>query len=566
MKKIVSLVLALCLVLMMGTAFADESTYSGSISVSGLDDGDEVSFYQIVEWVGETTDKSDVTGWKAISPYDTVLTTEVLTQVLLGTKNSEGAYENKTGITPALAGELAKKVTSTSAKVGGSAVTATSNKASVTTTKPGIFMALVKPVKVDTVYNPIFVSVDYKTTTKDQAASAYDDGSSTVKKSTLKIEKTADNSGDYNGDHADTTAVGDTVTFTVKATIPAYGAVYTNPHYEINDKLTALQFQSFTSITANGLTTEDYTAETTNDGYTINFKANYLKKITTATEVTVVYTAKVTTDAAYAINQEDNEVMIKYSHDPSNESDYDVKKDTTQHYTFTLDAAALGTGENVKGKKTSELVKIGVDASGNPITQTEEKSEITETETWKGSLAEAEFGLWKNDKCTGEPIKTAKTGSDGRMTFDGLDAGNYWLKEISAPDGFVASSTIHPVVITAVLEEVTVTEYWNGTAWSKTSSEGAKSATYTTEILKSYSVKVDDSTSTCTFTNDKNTDDNDIQWEVSSPVEKPSIFQNQKGVELPSTGGIGTTIFYILGGLLVVGAAVILVARRKAQD
>ena len=42
--------------------------------------------------------------------------------------------------------------------------------------------------------------------------------------------------------------------------------------------------------------------------------------------------------------------------------------------------------------------------------------------------------------------------------------------------------------------------------------------------------------------------------------------ENNKGTTLPSTGGIGTTIFYILGGLLVVGAAVILVARRKAQD
>ncbi len=41
---------------------------------------------------------------------------------------------------------------------------------------------------------------------------------------------------------------------------------------------------------------------------------------------------------------------------------------------------------------------------------------------------------------------------------------------------------------------------------------------------------------------------------------------NNSGTELPSTGGIGTTIFYILGGLLVVGAAVVLVARRKAQD
>jgi len=41
---------------------------------------------------------------------------------------------------------------------------------------------------------------------------------------------------------------------------------------------------------------------------------------------------------------------------------------------------------------------------------------------------------------------------------------------------------------------------------------------------------------------------------------------NQSGTELPHTGGIGTTIFYILGGPLVIGADVILVARRKAQD
>jgi fimbrial isopeptide formation D2 family protein/LPXTG-motif cell wall-anchored protein len=41
---------------------------------------------------------------------------------------------------------------------------------------------------------------------------------------------------------------------------------------------------------------------------------------------------------------------------------------------------------------------------------------------------------------------------------------------------------------------------------------------------------------------------------------------NNQGTELPSTGGIGTTIFYIVGGMLLIGAAIVLVARRKAQD
>ena len=38
---------------------------------------------------------------------------------------------------------------------------------------------------------------------------------------------------------------------------------------------------------------------------------------------------------------------------------------------------------------------------------------------------------------------------------------------------------------------------------------------------------------------------------------------NEKGVELPSTGGIGTTIFYIIGAILVIGAGVVLVTRRR---
>ena len=41
---------------------------------------------------------------------------------------------------------------------------------------------------------------------------------------------------------------------------------------------------------------------------------------------------------------------------------------------------------------------------------------------------------------------------------------------------------------------------------------------------------------------------------------------NQAGTELPSTGGMGTTIFYVLGTILVIGAAIVLVSRRRMNN
>ena len=38
---------------------------------------------------------------------------------------------------------------------------------------------------------------------------------------------------------------------------------------------------------------------------------------------------------------------------------------------------------------------------------------------------------------------------------------------------------------------------------------------------------------------------------------------NNKGTELPSTGGIGTTLFYIGGGILVLAAVILLVTKRR---
>jgi LPXTG-motif cell wall-anchored protein len=57
-----------------------------------------------------------------------------------------------------------------------------------------------------------------------------------------------------------------------------------------------------------------------------------------------------------------------------------------------------------------------------------------------------------------------------------------------------------------------------------------------------------------------------VAVEVNAGNDSQIKVENKSGTELPSTGGIGTTIFYVVGGILLLGAAIVLVARRKANN
>lgn len=144
-------------------------------------------------------------------------------------------------------------------------------------------------------------------------------------------------------------------------------------------------------------------------------------------------------------------------------------------------------------------------------------------------LAGAQFVLYKtvndekfyaqvaNGKITGwtDDQKYAtvfETPDNGKFVIAGLDADTYYLEEIKAPDGYNRLKEPVNVVITANIasgKTVTATITYNETA------------TGTVRI------------------------------------------ENQTGVELPSTGGIGTTVFYVIGGLLMGVAVVLLVTRKK---
>ena len=58
--------------------------------------------------------------------------------------------------------------------------------------------------------------------------------------------------------------------------------------------------------------------------------------------------------------------------------------------------------------------------------------------------------------------------------------------------------------------------------------------------------------------------ENPIEVKAKGNIFEHQNIENNKGSVLPSTGGIGTTILYIIGGILIVGAVVFLVTRRRA--
>jgi LPXTG-motif cell wall-anchored protein len=303
----------------------------------------------------------------------------------------------------------------------------------------------------------------------------------------------------------------------------------------------------------------------------LNIKPAYLKEITGPYSLKLTYYAKVTDNAVTNVSATDNKVTVEYSNDPSDETSKGTKHDVTNHYKFALDAELFGDSQY----HTSELVKVGLDGSGQPIY---ERTGYSNYST-HSALAGAKFGLYSTKDAAVAAIGTdgngLVSGEDGRFLIGNLDVGTYYLVETKAPDGYIRDNAIYQIVITATEKNVTVDD---------------GDCTYTTDVLDKYTVSVsaiEGETTTAiassTYTMSYGATDGEtihthetITLKSSSKVteenkenhleDNTAEIRNRKGTELPSTGGIGTTIFYILGGVLVVGAAIILVARRKADE
>lgn len=149
-------------------------------------------------------------------------------------------------------------------------------------------------------------------------------------------------------------------------------------------------------------------------------------------------------------------------------------------------------------------------------------------------LKGAEFTLTKKLKDgTTKDITVAKSQDGVRFTFKGLDDGEYTLTEIVTPEGY---NTIDPITFT-----VTAT---HGTEWDGNGVRGDLITAFTGNAAPGE----------ITFTSDKGT------GELTTNVI------NKSGTTLPSTGGMGTTVFYVVGGGLMAVAVVLLVTKKRMEN
>ena len=247
--------------------------------------------------------------------------------------------------------------------------------------------------------------------------------------------------------------------------------------------------------------------------FTITGKTNWASSGKSG-NVIVNYNAIVNKFAVVGGNGNPNEVDLEFSNNPTTDSTGETPKDIVTSFTYQLNVTKVDGNEPDNKLKDARfaLYRLVDDPDG----EGQKKEYVT---------------IDANDKVSGwqETLPTdgnIVTDENGKMSVSGLDAGTYYLTECVAPDGYNLLDGDVKITIKA--------EY---------SGDG--------KTITSLTVTVDDGTGAETSNGDM------ASGELEVTVE------NFSGVELPSTGGIGTTIFYALGGLLAVGAAVFLVTKKR---
>lgn len=333
-----------------------------------------------------------------------------------------------------------------------------------------------------------------------------------LEKKVLDVDDTAGTVSDWQ-DSADYD-IGDGISFQLKGTVASNYSDYKTYKFIFHDKesegLTFIPGSVVVKVDGIKIDTGfNIVTENLSDDCTFEIRFENLKEILSVqagSVITVEYMSTLNSAAVIGAAGNPNEAKLEFSNNPNDEQGGDTgttPKDTVVVFTYKTHIDKVDNQDRPLAGAAFQLEKFVADNEG--------------AET--------------NNDVKGNWIFVTAIEADIEKTafeFRGLDDGTYRLTEITTPDGY---NTIAPII-------------FNITATHDTNSD-------TPEVTVLNGTDINEE---ITFTS--NLGEGSLTTKVI----------NQSGLELPETGGIGTAIFYVLGCILVIGAGVLLIAKKQMHS
>lgn len=511
MKKIFAMLLTLAMVLGMSmTTFAAEGL-SATITVNNAEAGAVFGCVQIVK-----PDQTTATGWDIVDEYYDEFTKEnafyglTEQQIINGMIN---AVDSAKGVAIE---DFNKKYAAALNEIFATVSTTTLTNP-ITVYEAGIY--LIKGAESDDwIYSPMAAYIAfYPYDTNKGVPTDLKDATLEAKKAPKTLTKDATSVEEINGVRDEITEIGRVETYTVESVVPFLPLTDINREYWAKDVITGAEYvlvkdgdnagKVEVTVTVAGQEPAKYYAtvgKTTDnkDGFTLDLTALLANNTHANKQITLSYQAKVTDVKVH------NDV---YLGDGKNDTRFGQASEDL--YTgdiiltkYAEDNTADTLEDNAKLEGAEFIVYKVVEVTDEEATEGDVpvEQDVTEAYLYAKFDTNNKFVEWVD---TEEAAIVIRTGADGTVKVEGLDSGTYFFKEVKAPKGYSVNTT-----------DVSATLNLKG------------DVTVATDLLHANTNMLD-----------------------------------TKLLSLPSTGGIGTTIFTVAGCMIMIAAAAMFIVSRKKE-
>lgn len=365
----------------------------------------------------------------------------------------------------------------------------------------------------DDAYTSYILKVVNNVTTSPKSAKPTVDKE--VQDETTDAENGAVNGWGETADHA----INESFKFKLTAILPADTNFNAYETYKLvfHDTMSeGLTFESIESVKVNGNSINGYvlSENAVNDAkgelewtLTINdLKSIDGVELKNGATVEVIYNAHLNEEAKVGnLDDNKNTVKLEYSNNPNVSGTGNHETGKTEEDTVWVFTYRM---DNTKVDGTNNNEPLG--GAGFRLYDSTGTNEIK-------LIYDESLGGYRPVKDSEQGVEMFSADDTGIFNIIGLDAGTYVLKETTTPDGYNTCDDITVVI-------------------SATHNENTEGTSASTDILM----------------NGQSSTGNQIV--------------NNQGTTLPETGGIGTTIFYVVGGAMMVGAAVLFITKKRIEE